>query len=118
MDNESDNIPGYLAKKYERLYNAVDDEFNIAELEKQLARDIKQDDYEVINKVTPDVLMQSAKKLKPGKIRPSLQCHLRLHYPFTTHCIWGIGTVLEKLSGTWSCYQFPDDINFDSDDKG
>jgi hypothetical protein len=72
MDKESNDIPGYLANKYEKLYNAVEDDSNILDLEQQLAEDIKQDDYEVIGKITPDVLMQAAKKLKPGKTDPVL----------------------------------------------
>ena len=70
MDNESTDIPSYLAKKYEKLYNAVEDEQRMIEIEKQMEDNITQGQYHVIDKVTPGVLMHAAKRLKPGKTDP------------------------------------------------
>ena len=70
MDNESTDIPSYLANKYEKLYNAVEDEQSMIEIEKQLEDSITQGQYNVIDRVTPEVLMHAAKKLKPGKTDP------------------------------------------------
>ena len=70
IDNESDDIPGYLADKYEKLYNAVEDKSNMDEIEKELEEDIKQDDYHFISKISADTLIKAAKKLKPGKTDP------------------------------------------------
>ena len=36
IDDIADDIPGYMADKYERLYNSVDDESNIVDLEKDV----------------------------------------------------------------------------------
>ena len=72
IDGHSTDIPGYLASKYEKLYNAVDDKKNLIHLEDCLESSIKQQDIRFVDKINPGVLKLSAQKLKPGKTDPVL----------------------------------------------
>ena len=72
MDGRSTNIPGYLASKYEKLYNAVDDSRNLADLENHMEDNIQQKSIRYVNMINSRVMKQSAQKLKPGKTDPVL----------------------------------------------
>ena len=73
IDGHDKDIPEYLASKYEKLYNSVDDKENLVFLKTDLERNIKQDDIRFIDKIDPDALKSSARKLKPGKTDPTLK---------------------------------------------
>ena len=72
IDGHSKDIPGYLATKYEKLYNAVDDEKNLVDLEDFLECSINQQNIKFVEKINSGVLKLSARKLKPGKTDPVL----------------------------------------------
>ena len=73
IDGHDKDIPEYLASKYEKLYNSVDDKDNLTFLKNDLESKINQDDIKFIDKIDPDVLKSSARKLKPGKTDPKLK---------------------------------------------
>ena len=70
IDGHTDDIPEYLAEKYGKLYNSVDDENNLEELNHSLNLEIDQSDNEYVNRITHDVLKNCCSKLKPGKTDP------------------------------------------------
>ena len=64
IDGETDDIPRYLASKYEKLYSCVDDSENIKSLERDLEVKITQEDVNFVNKIKPCVLKSCVRKLK------------------------------------------------------
>ena len=70
IDDIADDIPGYMADKYERLYNSVDDESNIVDLEKDVKEMITAEDLEYVERITVDIVKESTLKLKPAKTDP------------------------------------------------
>ena len=72
IDGIEDDIPGYLASKYEKLYNGVDDKDNLLKLEKFLELNIVGGDQSCVDQITADIVKKSAQKLKPGKTDPVL----------------------------------------------
>ena len=73
IDGHDKDIPGYLASKYEKLYDSVNDEKNLMTLRNQLEDSISQDDIEIIDKINSTVMKSCARKLKPGKTDPALR---------------------------------------------
>ena len=73
IDGHEKDIPEYLASKYEKLYNSVDDEENLMTLRDHLGDRIRQDDIKIVEKIDSSVLKSSAQKLKPGKTDPVLK---------------------------------------------
>ena len=73
IDGHDKDIPGYLASKYEKLYDSVNDEKNLMTLRNQLEDSISQDDIEIIDKINSAVMKSCARKLKPGKTDPALR---------------------------------------------
>ena len=73
IDGHDTDIPGYLASKYEKLYNSVDDEENLMMVKNHLEVSINQDDIKFIEKIDLGVFKSSARKLKPGKTDPVLK---------------------------------------------
>ena len=70
IDGISEDIPGYLANKYEKLYNGVEDKNNLNELEHDLRKTIDDKSMVHVNKITPDIIKRAALKLKPIKTDP------------------------------------------------
>ena len=71
IDGHTEDIPGYLADKYEKLYNSVDDKENLRHLEFELEGLIDVNSLEFIDRISPDVVRSATqKKLKPGKTDP------------------------------------------------
>ena len=72
IDGITSDIPGYLASKYENLYNAVDDEQNLVELEDSMEGEISQQDLTFVKRIDSHEMKRCAKKLKSGKKDPVL----------------------------------------------
>ena len=70
IDGITEDIPDYLASRYEKLYNGVDDKTNLLELEAFLDRSICEQSQFHVNQITAEVVKKSALKLKPGKTDP------------------------------------------------
>ena len=71
IDGESEDIPEYLATKYEKLYNQVDDEANLVKLELALKSKISSDSLKFVDRITESVVKTAVQqKLKPGKKDP------------------------------------------------
>lgn len=60
IDGHTDDIPDYLATKYEELYNEVDDKENLLELEVGLEDEINDRSVRFIDQITAEVLKNSA----------------------------------------------------------
>ena len=73
IDDVSDNIPAYMAGKYEKLYNSVDDESNIAELGETINGMIAEENLQHVDKITDNVVKEATLKLKPGKTDPMVE---------------------------------------------
>ena len=73
IDDVSDNIPTYMAGKYEKLYNSVDDESNIAELGETINGMIAEENLQHVDKITDNVVKEATLKLKPGKTDPMVE---------------------------------------------
>ena len=68
IDEHTDDIPEYLAGKYEGLYNGVDDKDNLVKLEHEFKEKIDDHSITFVDRVTTDVVKNvTKKKLKPGK---------------------------------------------------
>ena len=68
IDEHTDDIPEYLAGKYEGLYNGVNDKDNLVKLEHELKEKIDDHSITFAVRVTTDVVKNvTKKKLKPGK---------------------------------------------------
>ena len=71
MDGESENITEYLACKYEKLYNQVDDKANLMKLELELKNEISSESLEFVDRVSGDTVRKAMQqKLKLGKKDP------------------------------------------------
>ena len=70
IDDVSDDIPAYMAEKYEKLYNSVDDEANLAELGETINEMIVGESLEHVDKINSGVMKEASLKLKPGKTDP------------------------------------------------
>ena len=70
IDDVSDDIPAYMAEKYEKLYNSVDDEANLAELGEEINEMIVGESLEHVDKINSRVMKEATLKLKPGKTDP------------------------------------------------
>ena len=56
IDGVSEDIPGYLAKRYEKLYNGVDDKLNLAQLEYALEVMIDDRIAQYVQLITPNAV--------------------------------------------------------------
>ena len=72
IDGYTDDIPSYFAKKYESLYNSVDDGVNLSRIEENMQRRISEKNYGDICHITPELVKTASQKLKPGKSDPLL----------------------------------------------
>ena len=71
IDGESKDIPEYLARKYEKLYNQVDDKAELEALELKLKDAISSESLEFVDRITGDIVKKLVRqKLKPGKKDP------------------------------------------------
>ena len=70
IDDVSDDIPAYMAEKYKKLYNSVDDASKIAELGETINEMIVADSLDHVDRITFDAVKEATLKLKPGKTDP------------------------------------------------
>ena len=70
IDGISEDIPGYLANRYEKLYNGVDDKSNLAQLGAALEDMIDDRSEYYIQLITPNAVKAAARRLKPAKTDP------------------------------------------------
>ena len=71
MDGQSDGIPQLFAKKYEELYNSVDDKENLDRLREDIEKNVQSKDSYEVEKITGDVVKEASKRLKKNKADPS-----------------------------------------------
>ena len=72
IDGHTEDIPDYLATKYERLYNSVDDKENLIRLEGDIENLIDDKSLTFVNLISTDVVkLVTREKLKPGKTDPN-----------------------------------------------
>ena len=84
IDGKSEDIPEYLACKYEKLYNQVDDKANLMKLELDLKSGISSESLKFVDRITGDVVKKAVhQKLKPGKKDPvaNINSDLLIHAP-------------------------------------
>ena len=84
IDGESENIPEYLACKYEKLYNQVNDKANLKKLELDLKHEISFESLKFVDRITGDVVKKVVhQKLKSGKRDPvvNINSDLLIHAP-------------------------------------
>ena len=67
IDGITEDIPDYLASRYKKLYNGVDDKANPPKLEGFLDRRICKRIQFHVDQITAEEVKDSALKLKPGK---------------------------------------------------
>ena len=70
IDGKDENIPQYFANKYENLYNSVDDSNDLLIVEESISQRIKNTDICEVLKITPTLVKEASKKLKPEKSDP------------------------------------------------
>ena len=71
IDGRSTDIPDYLAGKYEKLYNQVDDRKNLEALESSLSLKIDHNSLRFVDMITPEAVKKAIlTKLKPAKSDP------------------------------------------------
>ena len=67
IDGEDENMPQYFANKCENLYNSVDDSNDLLIVEESISQRIKNTDICEVLKITPTLIKEASKKLKPDK---------------------------------------------------
>ena len=72
IDGHNHDIPSHFANKYKKLYNSVDDEVNLLDIEENLKSKITQTNNQDISPITSELLKTASKKLKSGKSDPLL----------------------------------------------
>ena len=71
IDGRSNDIPNYLACKYETLYNQVDDKANLEMLESKINENITDESLDFVNRITASAVRDAVvKKLKAAKTDP------------------------------------------------
>ena len=70
IDGKDENIPQYFANKYENLYNSVDESNELLIVEESISQRIKNTDICEVLKITPTLIKEAAKKVKPDKSDP------------------------------------------------
>ena len=70
IDGKDENIPQYFAGKYENLYNSVDDCNDLLIVEESVSQRIKNSDICEVLRITPTLVKEASKKLKPDKSDP------------------------------------------------
>ena len=72
IDGHKHDIPSYFGSKYKNLYNSVDDDSNLLEIEEILESRISQTNCQHMDLINSDLLKTATQKLKPGKSDPLL----------------------------------------------
>ena len=65
-----ENIAQYFANKYENLYNSVEDSNDLLFVEESISQRIKNTDICEVLKITPMLIKEALKKIKPDKSDP------------------------------------------------
>ena len=79
IDNKTADIEEHFAEIYESLYNSVDDYNDIKDVAKLIEAKISVESSEEVMRVTPDLIKEAVKKVKPNKSDPM--------YAFTSDCL-------------------------------
>ena len=69
IDGKDENISQYFVNKYENLYNSVNDN-DLLIVEESISQRIKNTDICEVLKITPTLVKEASKKLKPDKSDP------------------------------------------------
>ena len=89
MDGNQD-VKGVFKDKYEALYNSANDEEALMKVLQEVESRVTEASLIEVEKVTPSLVKEAAKKLKPGKSDPM--------FSFTSDCFKNAGDVLyDKL---------------------
>ena len=72
IDGHNRDIPNYLASKYEKLYNSVEDDGSLFEIEEKLDSKIPRLNDQHINLLTSEIMKTASQKLKHRKSYPQL----------------------------------------------
>ena len=70
IDGKTDKIPAQFACKYNNLYNSINDENDLRTIKDVVCRKLVTADISEIEKVTPNLLREASKKLRPNKSDP------------------------------------------------
>ena len=70
INGKDEKIPQYFANKYENLYNSVDDSNDLLIVEDSISQRIKNAKICEVFKITPMLVKEASKKLKPDKSGP------------------------------------------------
>ena len=70
IDGQTTDIPDHFAKIYKELYNSVDDEKEIQNIERILHNSIGDSSINEVMKVTPEIVCEATKHLKGSKTDP------------------------------------------------
>ena len=79
IDDKTTDIEEHFAEIYESLYNSVDDCNDVKDVAKIIEAKISGDSSEEVMRVTPDLIKEAVKKVKPNKSDPM--------YDFTSDCL-------------------------------
>ena len=72
IDNVTEDIPLHFAEIYDNLYNSVEDQESMKQVEENVKADIDFNSFSHIDRITKKVLVDASRKLKPGKSDPML----------------------------------------------
>ena len=87
----SDDVGEVIKNKYEKLYNSTSDRDQLVEVAEEVNARIEQCDHSDIAKITPEIVKDAARRLKPGKSDSV--------YSFTSDCLRNAKDCLyEKLA--------------------
>ena len=86
IDDKTTNIEEHFAGIYENLYNSVDDENNLKDVAKIIESKISEGCAGEVRRVTPDLVREAVKKIKPNKSDPV--------YDFTSDCLKNAPSIL------------------------
>ena len=70
IDGVSQDIPEHFGRIYSELYNSADDGEKVAEVYARANAEVDESSHVMVAKITPEVLKNACKKLKPGKSDP------------------------------------------------
>ena len=70
IDGVTQDIPEYFGKIYGELYNSAEDAARLSEVNARADSKVTESDKLMLSKITPEILKQACKNLKPGKSDP------------------------------------------------
>ena len=92
----SKDVPDHFAGIYSTLYNSADDINDLKKVHERVEAAVNTSHFDKVLKITPELLMKSASKLKPGKSDPV--------FNFSTDCFKNATmTLYEHLAAILKC---------------